>query len=74
MESDTLVQNREQYMDLTTHAAALGYKKWRIEGKKKATTLLADILYCCIVLGALGWEGASQVQVVASSCEVLGNV
>lgn len=27
-----------------------------------------------IILGALGWEGASQVQVAASSSEVLGNV
>lgn len=27
MESDTLVQNREQYKDLGTHAAALQFKK-----------------------------------------------
>lgn len=42
--------------------------------KKKNTSLLADFLYYCVILGALGWEGASQVQVAASSSEVLGNV
>lgn len=42
--------------------------------KKKNTSLLADFLYYCIILGALGWEGASQVQVAASSSEVLGSV
>lgn len=42
--------------------------------KKKKNSLLADFLYYCIILGALGWEGASQVQVAASSSEVLGSV